>query len=302
MFIGRNARTFEEDAIIGYGPRDGLPRNEISCHESFLRLTQKDIDSVQPTRSGTRRYRVLRLEQALQHDALYKAYPGMRRARVMLTCPLPRKDRSYKEVAGFLHGNMTLYLWEGTELPELHKSTLHEVQHGVQAIEGFTPGMSGYMSERIAYYQLKDGLERRLAHTSHPLLKARLAALHHANEGTTRAPDAFPFLTPDMVKLVDRAAEQIAQQGHAIYLNHPGEMEARRTEERLPLTPTQRREMRPAHLLDFKPPYASEFHDNAAALAQHRNRALQALPSTIFNALAAILRPRRPAARSGYTP
>ncbi len=305
MFIGRHARTFHEDAVAGYGPHDGLPRNEISCHDSFLCLTQKDIDSVQPLPRSiggpATRKRQLRLEQVLQHDTLYKAYPGLRRTQVVLTCPAYGQDNPVKTHASYYNGGITLNLWANVPLEEVHRSAAHEVQHNVQDIEGFSPGMPTHTAKGIAYYQLKDKVEDWLTRSNSQLLKDKLCALAHAYHNNVFGPDVFPFLSPHMFDMSRRSEEQITRVAQQVYLNDLGERESRQTEERLMLTPAQRNALHPEHLLRFAPPQIAHSYDNTAALAQHRNRAILALPSRIFNTVAQVAR-RQPVARSGYTP
>lgn len=91
----------------------------------------------------------LRLDDVIQHDKLFQAYPHLRQVRVQLTDqPNNRSRGSWYEDDNLIQLNV------GRRNPDDALSTLiHEIQHAVQAKEGFAQGANpramGVMLERV---------------------------------------------------------------------------------------------------------------------------------------------------------
>lgn len=75
-----------------------------------------------------------KLEHMIQHDSLFAAYPQLRDVRVLV------KDMDYGKNGTYLESKNTIEINSKLSAEEARKALLHEIQHAVQSIEGFTSG------------------------------------------------------------------------------------------------------------------------------------------------------------------
>lgn len=87
------------------------------------------------------------LEDILDHPALFKAYPQLKNYQIMFDQDLPPSNASFNS----LQGKITMSGQDWADMPTL----LHELQHAIQHIEGFTRGgSSASIADPYAYSSL----------------------------------------------------------------------------------------------------------------------------------------------------
>lgn len=129
MFTGPKAKGFSPWSPTTRFTQDGIPRNEISDHNSqFIRPDEEGLHY---------------LGDILDHPELYKNYPELRDTRVHFGVPDdPRIQGQYSPDRNYININ--------SQGSDVHSATLHEVQHAIQNIEdvpGIRGGTSGLSDE-----------------------------------------------------------------------------------------------------------------------------------------------------------
>jgi hypothetical protein len=127
---GKNAKRGEE--LIkqkGFTSlADKLPRFEISDRQAFLKV--KNLG--EKIKEGASR-----LGDIFEHEGLYTQYPQLKKLRVMFDNTMEKGNNG-----SFNPKTFTLNLNPKLSPGELRSTILHEVQHGLQDIEGFAKGGS----------------------------------------------------------------------------------------------------------------------------------------------------------------
>lgn len=93
-----------------------------------------------------------KLEHMIQHDSLFAAYPQLRDVRVLV------KDMDYGKNGTYLESKNTIEINSKLSAEEARKALLHEIQHAVQSIEGFTSG-GNLESNRAAVEEVMNIME-----------------------------------------------------------------------------------------------------------------------------------------------
>ena len=176
-----------------YIAKDGKPRFEISDKEYDVaeELKNARIDG-DITVNKNNQQMMLNTEypinKIIKHDALFKAYPELEQIRVNLY-----EDAESKSRGSFGGKNISINLSkmlgeDGTIDPKKIKRTLiHELQHGIQRIEGFAVGSSKFAEKNV----LKSEYGRKHKFTQEELdeieTKADDRYRRHYGEGEARA-------------------------------------------------------------------------------------------------------------------
>ncbi len=173
------------------------------------------------------------LDEILDHEALFEAYPELRNVKVRFDVMYDGKRGSYDRKSNTITLSSDL-----RDAPE--DTLLHEIQHAVQAAEGFSPGGSIDSSSR-AISEVMDILglsagERRVA--SIGLLSDYADSLSgDVREQLTELANSNGY---DSIREYIQSLEP-----RTYYGNISGEIEARDTAARRLLTPEQRKNTRP---------------------------------------------------------
>lgn len=288
MFTGAQAKTFSAQRIVGYGPQNGQPRNEISDAACRINFTEADHDALVPYDDSKGKLvlpsRHMRLEEFLKHDELYSAYPGLRRARLSLGWPMGCVDGTSYTSAFTLNGNFTLIPWSLNTPDDIRRSLLHELQHEVQEIEGFTGGSNYYQQLGSAFSTLAARLERRQLRTPSDelaLKQIQLVLAYKARQSIFYG-DALMCLPG-----VQEADTQLTRRAGRLYEKVPGEIEANTTAARGHMTEQERLAQPAPHLLAAPPTYPMAPDDSNTRSAQRRNqrREMMVNASSAFNRL-----------------
>lgn len=115
-----------------------------------------------------------KLHEVLHNDELYQAYPLLREVRVTFDNKLPGGARGY-------FANNRILVWDRgitkksdlqqAHIDDIRQTIIHEIQHFIQDIEGFTRGTSPYMFKKkseIPYQRQYDILRKLNVHFGNP--------------------------------------------------------------------------------------------------------------------------------------
>ena len=164
-----------------------------------------------------------RLEDILDHEGLFRAYPQLRRTKVEFA-DLPKNT-----VGGYSPSRDLITL--SSELRNAPESALiHEIQHAIQNAEGFASGSSP------EYWENDAGRETRTAAVER--IQGEIESLREMLEYDE---ESAPFIEDDIERLED-ALDNLS---YHLYENTAGEIEARDTAKRQTLTTEERRETAP---------------------------------------------------------
>ena len=213
------------------GP-DGLWRFEIDDSNARLLVDISKLEGTEHRREhrGT-------LGEILDHPALYEAYPSLRN----IALEIGIGDYYDGSVSGLGNGYMFVHVGNDATAERVTEIILHEAQHIVQDIEGFTRGGSPssiVATNEIRLFEIDQEIERNEAagvgHNMLPFLK-------QAREAIVRS--------QDLVRVGFFGDEPGAVEG---YKRLFGEIEARNVMARRPMTAEQRREVFPEETQDYK--------------------------------------------------
>lgn len=206
---------------------DGKWRFEIDDSKAVFKL--KDLTRREDGSHHT-------LEDVLEHDQLFQAYPEARNIKLEFDRFSTHYDPERQVI------NLSLG-YAGKETPEdqLLSNLLHELQHWVQHKEGFTNGSNATYSQavnRAALFELDEQLrtieDGGIGHNLKPLLEEMRTKL----AGTEDALDN-EFTALGLTKEQEEA-----------YRRSAGEVEARNVQERLKLSSEERKAIAPFHTQD----------------------------------------------------
>lgn len=213
---GEDAETVRQETGWHRGA-DGKWRFEISDADARLgrafmeqTLDKDDIQNV-------------RLPGVLWHNALYAAYPGLRDIRV-------NWKRSDNERGTYLPADRTINI-EAPTLKETLSILLHEVQHGIQRIEGFATGGSPAGMRNYALNESRRIIEAEFSH---------LPSYQQARENGS--------LDEWVMGMVEATGQGVTPAD--AYRRLAGEAEARNTEARQRMTDAERRATPPSQTAD----------------------------------------------------
>ncbi len=207
------------------------------------------------------------LQDYIQHDELFEAYPALKYASLQFK-ELPQGEKGYYSYSDGIVLNEAL-----RNAPE--STLIHEIQHVIQRLEGFSGGSSPEywarkdyengtsISERLQkrYDDLLNGLSReeQNRYIRYMELERELGRLFLADENSedgrkyarleTEQDKLYEELWPNewFRKLLDldREIGNPSEEYYRLYRNSAGEIEARDSENRRALTAEQRRETAP---------------------------------------------------------
>lgn len=211
-----NAQGASRDDIwreTGWGQGvDGKWRFEIDDSGSFYR--------------GSRAAGSSSANEVFLHPELYDAYPALGRARVREgSVDAPESGSWYGGGPG--HPTMTVLG------PNASSTSVHEMQHGVQGIEGFSRGGSLGFDAQIRGHD-----------TRFPVIKKLQDDLNEVRE--LKAYAAFKGAPPEKLESLQRAIQDRMDRLDKVaerigYQNLAGEVEARNVQSRMNMTPAERR-------------------------------------------------------------
>jgi hypothetical protein len=286
MFVGPQAKTYdvgramkaEEMLKAGASPqdvwkatgtmvgKDGIPRQEISdvgatfrspddlkqLKESYKGMIEEGKEKLRPDRSGQKdmfpkqlteakkpfreqlaglkddlreidknpRTQGVKAKWTIEHPELYRAYPELGEIPVTQKPTIGAEKGSLTTLGGVIQD------LEVKDIKDPRSVSLHELQHAVQNIEGMAPGANPLMAFSTPEY--KNFYET--------YKKAELAGL------------------PEGTKLSTKDDDRIAQKAaHRWYQLQHGEQEARATQARKDMGPTERQQSYPYNSYDDNP-------------------------------------------------
>lgn len=243
--------------IKGFDHTLGIPEVTTTSPERYLDWVEESMA----------RPRGVPLGQFFEHPKLFEAYPQLRNlaVKVVERSPGDPKLASFNFSATFANSVLALvepYTLTGDD-PSLVSLLQHELQHGVQFIEGFARGASvSYFEEQLSIAgdkKYSDALKKDMRQF------IEVSELAQENKCT---PEKFVSLAgyePRVVERVTTWRQQGTWDGNiaafrrglmspfALYQHEAGEVEARNTQARLSLTETQRSEQFPLDTLDVEP-------------------------------------------------
>lgn len=174
------------------------------------------------------------LDAAFAHDLLFQAYPNLNRTKVAIDDKMPIGDAGYADKQNAL-------IMSPMDESNMRSAMLHEGQHVIQSIEGFSPGGT---TDRV----------RELLNTL--ISKEQKDANRYYNMAYRNDPLAPVELLKPSMRRKSLASEQEAQKlrnwagridefgdgmVYDAYRSLAGEAEARATQARMNMTPEQRR-------------------------------------------------------------
>jgi hypothetical protein len=250
LAMGKNPEDVRQATGWVHG-LDGLPRFEIN--DRGMKLNPSNMREVGPGEYGPRT-NGLYLPDVMKHDDLFKAYPELGGLKI------EREPIGSPYLGGFLGDRISL---APAPVKDLRSVLSHEVQHGIQDIEGLTAGggPSMFTPKPLAaaedfYNKVKLQTEAELAQSGlDPQMVALLKEeLNH--QKTTGTPGQYAHVIdalkshPALPRIADMAESerllaQAKEVAHTKYERLGGEVEARNVQTRLNYTPAERKAISP---------------------------------------------------------
>lgn len=197
------------------------------------------------------------ISDSFNHSALYEAYPSVSELPLRPDYSSPSALALFDEEKGLLGVNASRLAFDGK--PKAWRdTTLHELQHAVQASEDFARGGNpGQMAEALRrdadaqlqaiYDEMGDAL--KIAPQMRSLFERRNSARAMKDWDAVNAIEEEMFKTPEGTRILDLDFKrgEIAEQdfggdvARSAYRRLAGEAEARAVQKRMDMTPEQRR-------------------------------------------------------------
>jgi len=218
-------------------------RQEISDEPAFLKGSG-NFKEIFEKRKEAHGVTTPTIEEVMRHPELFEAYPQLKGIQVHLLPETSRNNASYSPVEGIIRVNPNLSAEKATS------SILHELQHGVQEIEGWNKGADAGTFLKKYQGQLDD-IEERLKQANQSASKAagteNYDSLMAARDKIGK--EYRDFMGPNSMGVYEKATQE--------YKLHGGEAEARLTQARQNLNNEQRSNIYPfekgANALDINP-------------------------------------------------
>ncbi len=229
--------------LAGEGEFDWSDPDAITYSEDIM---SKAIDGGDYSSTVT-----LRLGDFLEHKKLFKHYPQLKDYKVILN------DTSLESgtIGSFSPQDKTFSLSpQVMQDPEYAKDTLiHEIQHGIQEIEGFLPGSNVAESAYLAakkYTDEADKISKTLESFGFNMDDRYLEQVETLADQIKNLPlteDQKYSATKYFARLtdLDNKVQEVGQNEYKYYKNRSGEVEANLAEGRRILTPVQRANLSP---------------------------------------------------------
>jgi hypothetical protein len=189
-------------------PQKNRLRKEISDANAKLQVAEEDfVNHMTGELDGPLSNLRLPMDAVLKHDELYKEYPGLKNIGVVFKPDKLKGAASYFENADIIEIGIKGGVPSPTELKEIF---IHEIQHGIQDIEGFAKG----------------GSPEAVPALFEDLFKTELDTLFNKDKNLFSAEMKFGETTSEYQKYLKRRA------AHNIYRRFAGEIESREAAKR----------------------------------------------------------------------
>ena len=197
---------------------------------------------------------------AFEHPELYEAYPELKKYLVS-------QGGGGGSARGSLMGE-NIDIYEAGLRGDPRSTMLHEMQHAIQGIEDFAPGGNPAMA--FAQPEAMKILEEMRRKASTPMSFEEYADRYSHLANKEKGYEDYLKAIPGIVKRMDRELQSDAAVEY--YKRLAGEAEARATQERMNMTPTERQENFPYSSYDVleenlivKPPKRDPFSEEGMA-------------------------------------
>jgi hypothetical protein len=222
---------------------DNAFRQEITDENALVKGTGKFGD-IYEQRKAAYGVTTPTVEEVFRHPELFEAYPQLKGNQVMLLPATSKNNASYSPTEGIIRVNPNL------TAEQAESSILHELQHGVQEIEGFNKGTDAAVILKDLQKQ-QDDIEERLREANRAASKAvgtdQYETLMKARDKISR--EYRNLVGTDIRGIFGKAMDE--------YKSYGGEAEARLAQARQKLTNEQRRNIFPfakgKNALDINP-------------------------------------------------
>lgn len=224
--------------------KDGLWRFEI-LDPKPIQLSQENISNLRNLvkKNG---FAQMSLANMKGVDELLAMHPDIGDLKIVI---LPRNDKQIKGLSGFYDpdtGNIAVADSQLDNLDEFNATIIHEIQHAIQAKEGFSRGGNANTGRRIAMDQVRRSLEDVKAQIAELDKKDNPSVVDKANLGMLQRSEKY------YSKILDgknkKGAKDLAEY---FYLALTGESEARLAEARRKMTPEERLAIPPWEMFDI---------------------------------------------------
>lgn len=250
MFAGRQARGFKAAKREGRsfsGFADSLPRFRIDDRNSSLTaLALEYLEDLKADPFDRPIPRHVPLHLLLSHKALYKAYPELRLLPVALSSAHNASALLVGPILPRSSGRLTDTAIQAKMAPQdggerLRSILLHEIQHRIQDIEGFTKGsnISWEFRQTISERLHRHGSDSRKLNKLHhrKLLELQQMAMDSGDDLSEILSDrCFTPLVPNAAAA--HLFWRLRDYAKARYRQNPGEIEARQVQYELKLADT----------------------------------------------------------------
>lgn len=228
------------------GQKDMFPKQLTEAKKPFreqlagLKEDLREIDKNPRTQGVAARW-------TLEHPELYRAYPQLADISVTQT-PTIGAEKGSLTYAGNRFDDLNI-----KDVVDPRSVSLHEMQHAIQAIEGMSPGANP--TQAFQYPEAMEILanKRKAASTPMPFDEYVKQGGYHIDdpEELARAQREYVDYANDMPELSKKYDQDLQRQAaYEWYKRQHGEAEARATQERKDLTPSQRLEKFPYESYD----------------------------------------------------
>jgi len=230
---GEDAETVRQDTGWHKG-KDGRWRFEISDEDAKLTIGYKGVALGKLINEGRYPDAVMPLADLLEHPALFAAYPALADMRVAFIKTNPNGGQR----GSFDAANKRITLSDDMAAREALSTLLHEIQHGIQNVEGFALGWSPSSP-------YPSGMREAVIASNRGMLQ-RLGAHDRSNP---YSPPESTLSEQEIESMAARNADDLSQRDN-VYRRVAGEVEARNTQTRQKLTDAQRRATPPSQTAD----------------------------------------------------
>lgn len=230
--------------------RKGVTRNKLGWFKGLDNKWRFEIsDEGMKIAPDLKRNKFYFLGDTISHNTLFRNYPQLRNVKVLFSAVMHEGN-----AVSYFNDNMIEVGTKGGKVDSLEtrKSLVHEIQHFVQDIEGFAQG--GPSTEVPP--DVSAGVSEYLAKTDKQYAKQREKLFELKRKPLSElSPSEKNLMTSLSHNLADKKLKFLDKRyGYKdnLYRHYAGEIEARDVENRINLTPAQRK---------FYNPYSSELNN-----------------------------------------